>query len=68
MFWTLIAPEDKRKEVTVDLHRARAENLEIALGKSCAYAEHLWRIWTLLERTWWPACRRCRRLSADRRR
>lgn len=35
-------PGDKREEVTVDFHRARAENLQIALEKSCEYAVQLW--------------------------
>lgn len=35
-------PGDKREEITVDFHRARAENLQIALEKSCEYAQQLW--------------------------
>ncbi len=36
-------PGDKREQITVDFHRNRAENLQIALDESCAYAQQLWR-------------------------
>ncbi len=36
-------PGDKREQMTVDFHRNRAENLQIALSESCAYAQQLWR-------------------------
>lgn len=54
-------PGDKREEITVDFHRARAENLQVALGKSCEYAKQLWRdLDAARAYTWWPACRRSR--------